>query len=83
MCDFGLKLASIVPECMNDEEDSWDFEGTVTARKFDLFGLCDKLRDVQSVCVDGSKPVPTANVNVVELACEGVEAKRKNATLLK
>lgn len=43
--------------------------------------LRNKLQEVQRVCVDGGKAVPTIVVEVIEYAREGIEMNRKNATL--
>lgn len=43
-------------------------------------GIRSKLREVHPVCKDGGKAVPTTIVKVIELAREGIEVKRRNAT---
>lgn len=65
---------------MDDEEDSWDFEGMVNAKKVASSGICRKLEEAQRVCEDGKESVSATAVVVIGLAHEGVKAKRKNAT---
>lgn len=55
----------------------------VTAEVVSMCGHRGKLQEVQRVCEDGGKTVLTAIVEVVELACECAEAKRKKAMLSK
>lgn len=40
-----------------------------------------KLREVQCVFEEGGEAVPTTTVDIVELAPEDIEMKRKNATM--
>lgn len=44
-------------------------------------GICGKLRELQRICEDGGELVPTTIVDVTDLSREGVEVKRKNATV--
>lgn len=72
---------SSVLEGMDDEEDSWDLKGKVAAEELTTSGICSKFGEVRRACVDGDKIVPTTIVKVIDLTCEGVEAKRIKATL--
>lgn len=65
------------------EECNWDFEGRVTAEENSSSGLRGSSREAQHVCEDGGEAASLTSVQVVELAREGVEAKRKNTTLSK
>lgn len=69
------------PDKMDDRKDNRDFEGTVSAKNMATSGICSKLQEVQRVCENGDKAASRAKVEVVELAREVVEQKRKNATL--
>lgn len=75
----GTERTSNVPEGMDGEEDNRDVECTVTAEEAATSGIRNKLREVQRVCDDSGEAVPTTIVEVVELAREGINAKRKNA----
>lgn len=67
----------------DDESDNWDFERWFTAKKIALIGIRGNLRDVHHVCAEGGEAVPTTIANKIELAHEGIELKRKNATISK
>lgn len=43
--------------------------------------VCGKLREVQRVRGEGGEAMPTKIVDVIEHARDGIEMKRKNATL--
>lgn len=45
-------------------------------------GIRDKLREFQRFCEEGGESVPATIFDVVELAHESIEMKRKNATML-
>lgn len=81
--NLNNELADSVLGEMNDEEDNSDFEGMVTFEEVTSSGLRGMLQEVQHICGKDSETVPLAIVEVVKLAREGVEAKRKNATLSK
>lgn len=53
----------------------------VTAKKVATSGIFGKLRNARRVCEDGYRPVRTAIFEVTELDQEGIETKRKNATM--
>lgn len=46
------------------------------------FGDRDKLKEVQRICTDISKALPTSVDEVVELSRDFVESKRENAKLV-
>lgn len=64
------------------EDDTWDIESKMTAEKVATSGICGKMPEVQRVCKDGGETAPTTHVDVIELACAGIEARRKRATML-
>lgn len=72
---------SEVPEGMDDEKDSCDFEGVGRAKEMDSSSIRGKLREVQRVYEDAGNAVSTTIVKVNELALEGIGAKRKIATM--
>lgn len=53
----------------------------VTAEELSTSGIRVKLRAVQRGCEDRGEFVPTTAVCAVEMACEGIEMKCKNATM--
>lgn len=53
----------------------------VTAEEVAETGIPDRLREDQRVSRKSSVVVPTKIVNVVELARDGFDLKRKNATM--
>lgn len=53
----------------------------VAAKEVALSCLCERLRVLPRVCVNGSEAAPTTIADIIELTREGVEAKRKNALL--
>lgn len=57
---------------MVDGEDTWAFDGTVTAEEVATSGILDKLREMQRVCENGCGAVLTTIVEVIEVTCEGV-----------
>lgn len=42
-------------------------------------GICDKFINVQRICKDGDKAVPTSGFERIELSHDVEEANRKNA----
>lgn len=70
-----------MPRKTNDKGQNWDFDSMVSAKEVATTGVRGKLREMQRVCEDCSKTVPTATVKFAELEREGVELKRKNASL--
>lgn len=79
--DLETEPASNVPERMNDGEDILDFKGIVTAKKVATSGIRGKFKEVQHICENVCEAVPMTTVEVIVLAREGVEVKRKNAIL--
>lgn len=72
---------SSVPEEMHSDENKSDVEGIITGKETTSSIFGGKFRVVQRICQVGGDAVPTTVVEVVELAREGAEAKRKNETL--
>lgn len=70
-----------VPKGIYDEADNRDFEGVLTAEDSTTTGIHDKLREVRCFCEEGGEAVTATIVDVFELAREGIEVKRKNATM--
>lgn len=68
-------------EEIDEEKENWDFGGKVTVEKFALPCIRGNLQEVQRVHENGGGAVSMKFVKVDEPACEGVEAKCKNATL--
>lgn len=66
---------------MDEEENNWDFEGTVSAGEVATSGNHGKLQEVQCICEVGRDAVPTLIVDVIEIVLDGIEAKRKDATM--
>lgn len=81
-------LQSLTTDCagdvlkgIDDEEDSWYIESTVTAEEEATNDIHGKFREVWRVCEDGDDAAPTTIVVVIELAREGTKIKRKIATM--
>lgn len=72
---------SDVLERMNYREVDLDFEGMVTSKKITTLGIRARLQKMQRFCKDASEVVSTTIAKVVELACEGIETKRRSAKL--
>lgn len=53
----------------------------VTAEKVATSGISGKLREVLHVCENEGEALPTTIVDVIKLAHEGIEMKRKNTTM--
>lgn len=70
-----------VSERIDDEEENWDFKGTVTVEEVDTSGARNKLRAMEHAHEHGGGAVPTTIVKTTEWACECVLQKRRNATL--
>lgn len=83
VCSLNTESKDDVPEGTDDEEAGSDFEKIVIAKKVALSGFCGILREVQIVCEGGGGAVAATVVEVVNLAREGVIAKRENAALPK
>lgn len=62
-------------------EDTWNFKGMVTAKKGATICIRGELRELQRICEVGSEAVATTIFDVIELAREGMEMKRKNPTM--
>lgn len=80
---FGTEHSRDVLEGVGGEEDDWDFDGIVTAKKRLRLAFtvsCDRCSASVGTAV-GLCPVPKTTFEVVELAREGIEAECKNATL--
>lgn len=70
---------SDVPKGIKDKNNVSNFEGMVTAKEVATTSFRRKLQEVQHVREESGEAVPTAIVNRIELALEGIEMKRKNA----
>lgn len=78
MCTLNNEPAGSAPRGMDDKRNSWDM---VAPKEAASFGLRKKLQEIQRVRDDAADAALTTNVEVAELASEGVKAKRRNATL--
>lgn len=81
MRSLDTEPTSSVPEEVDDEENSWDFECMISSKEIVLFGLRGKLQERQRIFADGGQAVFTAVAKEVQLAREGIEEKRKNAAM--
>lgn len=70
-----------MPKGIDDEENNWGIKGMVSGKEVATTGISGKLPEVQCVCGECGEAVSTTNINVVELAREGIKVKRKNATM--
>lgn len=80
VCSLGTEQASDVPERIDDEEEKWDFEATVTVEEADTADIRGKLRKLQRVCGDGGQAVLTTIARVIDLTRGGVGGKCGTAT---
>lgn len=79
--NFGPKPASGVQKEIDDKGDSWDIERGLTTKGVALSSLFGRLGEAQHVCEKGRDVVPRTFVEMIKLAREDVEAKRKNGTV--
>lgn len=66
---------------MSDGEHNWNFGGMVSAEAVATSNIRCKFREVQRVYENGCEAVPTTTVEVIELAREAIETKRRSVTM--
>lgn len=66
----------------DDADDDWDFGGMVSADEIAKYGVRGKIKEIQRICEDRSKAVPTFVVEVIDLSPEIVERKLNTAKLM-
>lgn len=64
-----------------DAKNDWDLEGVVFADELAASGVREKLSEIQHVCKDGSKAIPTSVLELFNRSREVVETKQDNAKL--
>lgn len=66
---------------LDDDGNSWNFEGMVTNDDGAKTGICAKVREVQRLCKVGDEAVSTTIVDINELAHECIEVSRMKARM--
>lgn len=71
-----------IEDIANDVDVYGDFKGTVFVDKVAASGARDKLREIQQLCKDIGKSVPTLVIGRIELSRGVIEMKRNNSKLV-
>lgn len=72
------QCASNVPNMVEDADGNRNCKGMVTIKEFAASSVHSMLRQLQRICNEGGKTVPSSIIKVIKLACGGIEARCKN-----